>query len=236
MKKLVTVVIHSFNRFEYLTNAINSVLSQSMDDLEIILINDESTDERYYQNYFGDKVKQIDIRRNQNPRWTGSRQSLINIGVEHANGKYIALLDDDDQWMEKKLEIQIGEMEKDYFKFSSTEGYFGFGTFDKKEQYPLYNREHFNKVLKRKYRFTKYLKSGRLPKVWTEDFLKIHNCVIKSSAVIDTEILKMIGGFRGIPKKSDYDCWLNIIKVVDLLYIDEPLFYYDGSHGSGQYY
>ena len=38
MKKLVTVVIHSFNRFEYLTNAINSVLSQSMDDLEIILI------------------------------------------------------------------------------------------------------------------------------------------------------------------------------------------------------
>ena len=92
MKKLVTVVIHSFNRFEYLTNAINSVLSQSMDDLEIILINDESTDERYYQNSFGDKVKQIDIRRNQNPRWTGSRQSLINIGVENANGKYIALL------------------------------------------------------------------------------------------------------------------------------------------------
>ena len=133
-----------------------------MDDLEIILINDESTDERYYQNHFGDKVKQIDIRRNQNPRWTGSRQSLINIGVENANGK--------------------------------------------------------------------------LPRVWKEDFLKIHNCVIKSSAVIDTEILKMIGGFRGIPKKSDYDCWLNIIKVVDLLYIDEPLFYYDGSHGSGQYY
>ena len=90
--------------------------------------------------------------------------------------------------------------------------------------------------LKRKYRFTRYLKSGKLPKVWTEDFLKIHNCVIKSSAVIDTELLKMIGGFRGIPKKSDYDCWLNIIKVVDLLYIDEPLFYYDGSHGSGQYY
>ena len=75
-----------------------------------------------------------------------------------------------------------------------------------------------------------------MPQIWKEDFLKIHNCVIKSSAVIDTEVLKMVGGFRGIPNKSDYDCWLNIIKVTDLLYIDEPLFYYDGSHGSGQYY
>ena len=92
------------------------------------------------------------------------------------------------------------------------------------------------KVLKKRYRFTKYLKNGQLPRIWTEDFLKVHNCVVKSSAVIETELLKMIGGFRGIPKKSDYDCWLNVIKVEDLLYIDEPLFYYDGAHGSGQYY
>ena len=91
MKNLVTVVIHSYNRFDYLTNAINSVLKQSMDDFEIILINDESTDERYYKNSFGDKVKQINIRRNKYPRWTGSRQPLINIGIENANGKYVAL-------------------------------------------------------------------------------------------------------------------------------------------------
>lgn len=236
MSSLVTVVIHSYNRFEYLSNAIQSVLNQTMDDFEIILINDESTDERYYKNNFGKKVKQIDIRRNKNPRWTGSRQALINIGIENANGKYIALLDDDDLWLEKKLEIQIGEMENSYYKFSSTEGYFGLGKYSDKEQYPLYNSEHFAKVLKKKYRYTKYLKRGNLPKVWTEDFLKIHNCVIKSSAVVEKDTLQMIGGFRGIPKMSDYDCWLNVIKVEDLLYIDEPLFYYDGAHGSGQYY
>lgn len=236
MSNLVSVVIHSFNRFDYLTNAINSVLNQSMNDLEIILINDESTDERYYKELFGDKVKQIDIRRNQYPRWTGSRQALINIGIENARGKYIALLDDDDCWMEDKLEKQLTKMEQDYFKFSSTEGYFGLGTFDPEKKYPLYNKEHFYKVLRRKYRYTKYLKNGKLPKIWGEDFLKIHNCIIKSSAVVEKETLKMIGGFRGIPKKSDYDCWLNVIKVTDLLYIDEPLFYYDGAHGSGQYY
>jgi glycosyltransferase involved in cell wall biosynthesis len=236
MRKLVTVVIHSFNRFDYLSNALNSVFNQSIDDYEVILINDESTDERYYKHNFGNKVKQIDIKRNSNPRWTGSRQSLINIGVAESNGKYIALLDDDDCWLEKKLETQITQMEESYFKFSSTEGYFGYGQYMKDATYDLYNKEHFLKVLKKRYRFTKYLKNGQLPRIWTEDFLKVHNCVVKSSAVIETELLKMIGGFRGIPKKSDYDCWLNVIKVEDLLYIDEPLFYYDGAHGSGQYY
>lgn len=236
MKKLVTVVIHSYNRFDYLSNAINSVLNQTMDDFEIILINDESTDERYYKHSFGKKVKQINIRRNTLPRWTGSRQPLINIGIENANGKYVALLDDDDFWMESKLEKQIAAMEEGYYKFSSTEGYFGFGEYSDHQKYPLYNREHFNKVLKKKYRYTKYLKTGKLPEIWNEDFLKIHNCVIKSSVAIDTELIRTVGGFRGIPEKADYDCWLNVIKLTNLLYIDEPLFYYDGAHGSGQYY
>ena len=58
MSNLVTVVIHSYNRYEYLSNAIKSVLNQTMDDYEIILINDESTDERYYKNNFGKKVSE----------------------------------------------------------------------------------------------------------------------------------------------------------------------------------
>ena len=59
MSKLVSVIIHSFNRFDYLTNAIQSVLNQTFSDFEIILINDESTDERYYKNSFGTVLSKL---------------------------------------------------------------------------------------------------------------------------------------------------------------------------------
>ena len=75
-----------------------------------------------------------------------------------------------------------------------------------------------------------------VPEEWNEEFLSVHNCIILSSVMVEKELFIRLGGFRGLPRLADYDCWLNLIKVTDLLYIDEPLFYYDGAHGSGQYY
>ena len=49
-KKLVSVVIPSFNRFKYLKNAVESVMNQTYKEFEIIVINDGSTEEEYYQN------------------------------------------------------------------------------------------------------------------------------------------------------------------------------------------
>ena len=48
--------------------------------------------------------------------------------------------------------------------------------------------------------------------------------------------MNILGGFRGIPTSMapDYDCWLGLLRLTDLVYVDEPLFYYDGAHGSGQ--
>ena len=127
-------------------------------------------------------------------------------------------------------------MEEKKFKFSSTEGYFGEGIYDKNKKYKLYNNEHFFKILKKKYRKTNYLKNKKFPSIWNYDFLKIHNCIIKSSVVVDKQLFDLIGGFRGLPEKADYDLWLNILKTTDLLYVDEPLFYYDGKHGDGKNY
>ena len=68
------------------------------------------------------------------------------------------------------------------------------------------------------------------------DFLKIHNCIVTSSVVIEKKLFDSFGGFRNIPGAEDYDCWLGLLTRTDLIYINKPLFYYDGLHGDGKNY
>ncbi len=233
---LVSVVITSYNRFDSLQNSINSVLQQDYENFEIFVVNDDSDDERYYEKNFNKKVKFIHINRSDTPDWGGSRQPLRNLGVKEANGKYVAFLDDDDIWMPNKLSEQIKSMEEKKFKFSSTEGFYGKGFYKKDNTYPLYNKNRWKKFIKRKYLFTKYFKISSFPEVWTYDFIKIHNCIICSSVIIERELYEKLGGFRGISKNSDYDLWLSVLKETNLLYIDKPLFYYDDDHAGGRKY
>jgi len=146
------------------------------------------------------------------------------------------LLDDDDIWLEEKLEVQVNALENSNEKFSSTEGYFGEGVYSPSINYKRYNSEHFLKILKKKYKKTDFLKKGVFPEIWDFAFLNIHNCIIKSSVMIEKELFQEVGGIRGLPEKADYDCWLSLLKLTNCLYINEPLFYYDGLHGDGRKY
>lgn len=234
MSDLVSVVIPSYNRFDYLKNAIKSVKDQTYKNFEIIVVNDNSDDQRYYKNNILDNTKIIHSGKNENDH--NGPGKVRNIGIEEAKGKFIAFLDDDDVWMEDKLEIQLNVMHQKNLNFSSTEGYFGEGIYNSERTYPLYNREKFYKKIKSKYKRTKYLKNG-YPEVWNFEFLKIHNCVITSSVIVEKKLIEKIGGFRNIPGEGeDYDCWLGLLKHTDLAYVDKPLFYYDGKHGEGRNY
>ncbi len=240
--KKVSVIIPSYNRYEYLLNAIKSINEQTVEAFEIIVVNDESSQKEYYENEFQKNVKIINIDRKDTPNWGGSRPAVRNYGIEVATGDYIAFLDDDDYWLPKKIELQINAMEENSLGVSCTEGYFGYGMFESSQKYPLYNSEHHIKKIKKKYKKTKYLKSNKFPTIWDYDFLIHHNCVVLSSVVVKKDLITQLGGFRGLYRSelfkhtADHDCWLGLLQLSNLVYIHEPLFYYDAGHGSGKNY
>lgn len=238
----VSVIIPSYNRYDYLLNAIDSIHNQKYENIEIIIVNDGSDQKEYFNNKFTPEVKVIHINRSETPDWGGSRPAVRNYGIEVAQGEYIAFLDDDDIWLPGKLEHQISQMENRKIGFSCTEGYFGHGIYNPENKYKLYNSQHHFKKIKKKFKKTKYLKLNNFPEVWNYDFLINHNCVVLSSVVVKKDLIQQLGGFRGLYRTqyhkhtSDHDCWLGLLQLSDLIYIDKPLFYYDASHGDGKKY
>ena len=98
---LVSVIIPTYNRANFLKEAIDSVLNQDYKNFELIVVDDGSTDETasVLKGYY-DKIKYIRI-----PHQGVSRAR--NVGIEQAKGGLIAFLDSDDLWMPKKLSIQV---------------------------------------------------------------------------------------------------------------------------------
>lgn len=107
MQPIVSVIIPTYNRANYLEKSIRSVLSQNILDIEIIVINNYSTDNTLEViNSFNDKrIKIIHFKND------GVIARSRNQGLVQSSGKYISFLDDDDLWCPDKLELQIEYLE-----------------------------------------------------------------------------------------------------------------------------
>ena len=104
MNPLVSVVITTHNRKILLINAIKSVFAQTYKELEVVLVDDASNDgtqEELLRSPFHERVKYIFLKESK-----GGNHAR-NIGIRQTHGKYIALLDDDDEWMPNKIEKQV---------------------------------------------------------------------------------------------------------------------------------
>jgi glycosyltransferase involved in cell wall biosynthesis len=231
----ISVIIPTFNRFKYLLNTINSVKQQTFKNIEIIIVNDCSTEKEYYQyDWQRENVIIIHLSENSREKFGFPCPGYVrNIGISKSQGEFISFCDDDDIWFPEKLQLQINAMKMSGCKMSATEGLIGFGIYNKCENYKKYNSEHYYSTLQNIYKSkgSNILKNG-FPKIWNLNFLQIHNCIICSSVVIEKKLLNKINNFRCLPKdEEDYDCWLRAMLFTNSVYVDQPCFYYDSNHG-----
>lgn len=104
----VSVITHFLNSKEFFREALDSVLAQSYQGWELLLVDDGSTDGSAdvalsYEREHPGKVRYIQHPGRENRGMSASR----NLGVEHARGEYIAFLDADDVWLPEKLSRQV---------------------------------------------------------------------------------------------------------------------------------
>ncbi len=103
---MVSVIIPTYNRLPILMDAVNSVLSQTFTDLELLVVDDGSTDgTRQAVEAIEDPRVQYFYKEN------GGVASARNLGLVHASGKYLFNLDSDDYWLPEFLGIMVPVME-----------------------------------------------------------------------------------------------------------------------------
>ena len=100
---LISVIIPTYNRERYLLEAVQSVLSQTYSNIELIVIDDGSTDQSH-QMIGNVKDKRLEYYKVEH---SGHISTVRNIGLSKCRGKYIAFLDSDDIWHSCKLEKQL---------------------------------------------------------------------------------------------------------------------------------
>lgn len=103
---LVSVIIPNFNYGLFIHEAIRSVLDQSYKNIEVVVIDDGSTDDSVEQlRKYGRKITLIESK---------NQGSCVarNLGLLNSSGDYIAYLDSDDSWYEEKIELQLEFLQK----------------------------------------------------------------------------------------------------------------------------
>ena len=106
MSPKVSIVIPTYNSEKFIDRTIKSVLNQTFQNFELIIVDDCSVDNtrkmiREFQKQ-DDRIKLIALEKN-----SGAPAHPKNVGIKNAKGEYIAFLDHDDEWLPKKLERQI---------------------------------------------------------------------------------------------------------------------------------
>ncbi|MFC1977604.1 glycosyltransferase family 2 protein [Chloroflexota bacterium] len=200
----VSVIVPTYNRAHMVTETIDSILTQTCPDFELIIIDNESTDntEAVINSYTDERIRYFKHQNN------GVVAVNRNYGIGKAQGEYIAFCDDDDLWMQEKLEKQL----------------LGFGE-DSQIGLVCTNAINFDKDGEH----GKLLKTKLKDRNFQFEELIWRNRIIGPSVMVRKEAIGTVGLLDESPEiftVEDYELWLRIAKQYKIKYIDLPLIKY----------
>jgi len=203
---LVSVIIPYFKKKHFITESVNSVIKQTYNNLEIIIIFDDTCHDDL--DYIL-KLKNLDQRINVviNPKTIGAGESR-NVGIFKSKGNYIAFLDSDDIWDSKKIEQQIDFMQENQLYCSHT-------------SYNIINEN--GTVI-----------GERIAKTFKNYKELLKSCDIGlSTVIIERRIFSENCQFPNIKTKEDFVLWLKILKEKNIFgSLDKKLTYWRRSKNS----
>lgn len=199
MSELVSVIVPVYNSERTVENCISSILNQSYENLEVLVIDDASTDSslqvvKRFQHHSNLKVSRLD--RNQGVA------VARNLGIRMSKGRYLAFCDSDDYWHKDKIEKQLSHMRITNTAVSFTS---------------YWMVDSFGQTLGLRV----------APKSVDYQSLLLTNGIGCSTAIIDSNQTGMIE-FPYYRKRQDWMLWLSLAKTLNKEFhsVQEPLAYY----------
>ncbi len=202
-KPLVSAIIPTFNRGWIISEAVESILDQDYPNIELIVIDDGSTDDTSQKLFsYLDRITYI----NQENKGVSAAR---NLGIKNSTGEFIAFLDSDDLWTKEKISCQV-----DFFNNNSE------AMICQTEEIWIRNGKRVNP----KYKHKKL--SGMIFKP------SLELCLVSPSAVmIKRKLFEIAGLFdENLPACEDYDLWLRISATLPIFLIDKPCTIKKGGH------
>jgi len=200
----VSVIIPAFNRARYIGQTIESVLQQTYANIEIIVVDDGSTDgtSEILDAYSG-KIKRLEHPGHQNLGQSAS----INLGMQYADGEYVCVLDSDDYWELDKIELQVRYL----------------------EQHPDVGLVYCNGTAVNSngdYLYDIYI-SGHREENKPERILLDCYIHLPSNSLMRMSVLRKAGSFdETLRAAQDHDMLIRVAEITRFGFLDNPLYHY----------
>lgn len=205
---MVSVLMSTYNRANYLRRAMDSVLNQTYQDIEFVIVDDGSTDgsRELIESYDDERIKFIPLERNSYYCFAA------NYGLKSCMGQYIAFMNSDDIWLPEKLEKQVAFLEQNpEYGACFSDVYLIDNDGNDITDKPTQMRGTFSQ-------------KNRTQKEWLEYLLCQRNVLCHPSALVRKDVLDQVGGFNLLfCQLADYDLWIRIVAETPIHVFQEKL-------------